>query len=175
MIKSALHAAGAVTAHQLFHFIDTDAVEVAGNAVLQAGSRHGELQRLLLIFIMGQPIEQTAAEAVTAADTVDDIADLIPFGFIEAFPVIQAGRPAVPVGALALTQGDGDHLHVRVSRQDLVTQGLVFRAVQFAGFHHDIGRDLEGLLDILFVGDSDVNVIRDLAHAFIPYFHRFLR
>ena len=78
-----LHAAGAGALHQAFDFLHRDAVEVAGDGVLEAGSRNGELQCLLLVFIMVQTVDQPAAEAVTAADTVDNVADLITLGLVE--------------------------------------------------------------------------------------------
>ena len=45
-LLSALHAAGAVAAGQLLDVGDVDAVEVADDAVLEAGGRDCELQRL---------------------------------------------------------------------------------------------------------------------------------
>src|SRR5699024_1547330 len=108
---SALDAAGAVAAGQLLHVGDADPVEVADDGVLQAGGRHGELQGLLLVLIVGQAVDQAAGKAVAAAHTVDDVPDLVFLGDVEVLAVVEAGGPAVPVRAVALPQGDGDHLH----------------------------------------------------------------
>ena len=55
-----LHAAGAVAAHELGDVGDGDAVEIAGDAVLQAARRDCELERRLLVLIVVQPVDQAA-------------------------------------------------------------------------------------------------------------------
>ena len=132
--------------------------------MLQAGGGNRELQRLLLVLIAVQAVEQTAAEAVSAADAVHDVADLVASGFVEMPAVVQAGGPAVPVCALRLAQGNGDHLHIRIGGEHLVAQGFVFRAVQLAGFDHHVRGDFQRLLDVLLVGDGNVHIVCDLAH-----------
>jgi len=62
-----LHAAGAVAAHELGDVGDGDAVEIAGDAVLQAAGCNCKLECRLLVLIMVKAINQTAREAVTAA------------------------------------------------------------------------------------------------------------
>ena len=62
-----LHAAGAVAAHELGDVGDGDAVEIAGDAVLQAARRDCELERRLLVLIVVQPVDQAARKAVAAA------------------------------------------------------------------------------------------------------------
>ena len=113
---------------------------------------------------MGQAVEQAAAEAVAAAHAVHDVAYLVALGLVELLSVVEAGSPAVPVGALALTESDGYHLHVGVGSQDLVAQGFVLCAVQLAGLHVHVGGDLQGLLHVLLVGDGHVHIVCDLTH-----------
>ena len=103
-----LYAACAVATHQLFNIRDIHSVEVTENTVLQAGSRHREFQPLLPVGIVVEAVDQAAAKAVTAANTVDDVADLIFLGYVETLAVIKACRPAVPVRAVALAQRDGN-------------------------------------------------------------------
>ena len=78
--------------------------------------------------------------------------------------VVQAGCPAVPVGALALAQRDGDHLHIGIGCQDLVAEGLVLGTVQLTGFHDHVGGDFQGLLHIFLVGDGHIHVIGQFSH-----------
>ena len=58
-----LHAAGAVAAHEFLHIGHAHAVEVTDDAVLEAGGRHGELQRLLPVIVGVQPVDKTAGKA----------------------------------------------------------------------------------------------------------------
>ena len=69
----ALHASRAGTLHQALDLRDGDAVVVAQNRVLQAGCRHSELQRGLLVRVGVQAVNQAAAEGVAAAHAVNDI------------------------------------------------------------------------------------------------------
>src|SRR5699024_1065520 len=103
-------------------------------------------------------------KAVAAAHTVDDVLDLVFLGDVEVLAVVEAGGPAVPVGAVALPQGDGDHLHVGVLRQDLVPQDPVLLPVQLTGLHVHVHGDLQGLLHVLLVGHGHVHVLGHLPH-----------
>ena len=113
---------------------------------------------------MGKAVEQAAAEAVAAAHAVHDVPDLVALGLVELLSVVEAGSPAVPVGALALTESDGNHLHIGVGSQNLVAQSLVLGAIQLAGLHVHVGGDLQGLLHVLLVGNGHVHVVCDLTH-----------
>ena len=114
---------------------------------------------------MVETVEQAAGKAVAAADAVHDVANLVLLGNVEVLAVVQAGRPAVPVGAVALAQRDGDHLHVRIRREHLVAERLVLCAVQLAGLDvHIVHGDLKGLLHVFLVGDGHVDILCDLAH-----------
>ena len=113
---------------------------------------------------MVKAINQTTREAVTAAHAVDDIPDLILLGNIEVLAVIQACRPAVPVGTVALTKRDGDALHVRIAFQDLISECFVFFAVQLAGFNVHIDRNFERFLYIFLVGDRHIDILCKLSH-----------
>ena len=132
--------------------------------MLEAGRRNGELKRGLLAVVIVQAVDQAAGKAVAAADTVDDVADLVALGLIELLAVVEAGSPAVPVGALALAQSDGDHLHVRVLCKDLVAESLVLAAVKLTGLDVDVNGDLEGLLNVLLVCDGNIDILCDLTH-----------
>ena len=68
-----MYTSGTVAARQLFHFGHSDEVVVALDGVLQGGSRHRKLHRGLGVLAGQQGVDQAAAEAVAAADTVDDV------------------------------------------------------------------------------------------------------
>ncbi len=119
-----LHAAGAVAAHELGDVGDGDAVEIAGDAVLQAARRDCELERRLLVLILVQPVDQAARKAVTAAHAVDNVPNFVLFRHIKVLAVVQARRPAVPVRTVALSPRDGNALHVRIAFQNLICRVL---------------------------------------------------
>ena len=122
---------------------------------------------------MVEAINQAAREAVTAAHAVDDIPDLILLGNIEVLAVIQACRPAVPVGTVALTKRDGDALHVRIAFQDLIAERAVLFAVQLAGFNVHIDRNFERFLYIFLVGDRHIDILCKLSHDLAGLFAIF--
>ena len=68
-----MYTSGTVAARQLFHFGHGDEVVIALDGVLQGGSRHRKLHRGLGVLAGQQGVDQAAAEAVAAADTVDDV------------------------------------------------------------------------------------------------------
>src|SRR5690242_257808 len=63
----ALHAPGAVALQQGFHFVHAEAVEIAGDGVLQTTRRHGELERLLMARHGLQAVDQAAGEGIAAS------------------------------------------------------------------------------------------------------------
>lgn len=160
-----LHPAGAIAAYEPGHIGNTNTVEVSEDRMLQAACRHGELQRGLPVGIVVQTIEQPTGKAVAAADPVYNVPYLIFSGSVEVPAIVQAGCPAIPVGAVALPQRDGDHFHVRIYREHLIAKGLVLCTIQIAGLDvHIVHRDLERLLHVLFVSDCNVHVRCNLAH-----------
>ena len=72
-IRSALNSAGAVAASQLFYLGNGDHVVVTLDGVLQGRSSHGKLYRCLGVLAVHQRVDQAAAEAVAAADSIDDV------------------------------------------------------------------------------------------------------
>ena len=109
-----LHPTRAVAAHEFCYVGNGNTVEIADDAVLEAACRDCEFQCGLLAFVMVQAIEQAARNAVAAADAVDDVPNFVPLGNEKVLAVVQARRPAIPVGAVALAERDGDALHVWV-------------------------------------------------------------
>ena len=95
----ALDTAGAVAASQLLHLIDADHVVVAFDGVLQAGGRHGELKSRLAVLAGEEAVDQARAEAVAAADPVDD-ADAVLLGEVVFVSVLEHGGPVVVIGGV---------------------------------------------------------------------------
>ena len=71
--KSALDTAGTVAASQLLNLRNGDHVEVAFDGVLQGGSSNSELHSLLSGLAAQQGVDQAAAEAVAAANAVNNV------------------------------------------------------------------------------------------------------
>ena len=101
--KLALDTAGTVAASQLLDLSNSNHVVVAFDGMLQSGSSNSKLNSFLGGLAVQQGVDQAAAEGVAAAHAVDDIPDLILLGNIEVLAVIQACRPAVPVGRVIAT------------------------------------------------------------------------
>ena len=113
-----------------------------------------------------QTVDEPGGEGVARADAVDDRADLVGRAGEELLRGPHHGRPAVPVGALALAQGDGHAGGVREGGQDRRRQRFVGLDVELPG--RDVGRgaDAERLLAVLLVPDDEVRLGRELPHDF---------
>src|SRR5699024_5508430 len=129
-------------------------------------SRKRELNGVLGALAGQQRIDQAAAEAVAAADAVDD-AQLILLGeavFVRS-NVIEHRAPAVVRSGMALTQGDGDLLEAELVGQ-LLGHALVAFAVDLAGVDvGGFGLDAEDVLGILLVGNADINILAQVGHG----------
>ena len=159
-----LHTAGAVAAGQLLHLRDGGEVVVALDGVLQSGGRHGELHRRLGVLAGQQGVDQAAAEAVAAADAVDDV-QVVELGEAVIGPVVEHGGPIVVKGALALPKGNGDLLKAELVRQ-LLGHGLVALFIQLAGGDvGSLGLNAEHVLGVLLVGDAHVHVLAQVGHG----------
>ena len=134
--------------------------------MLQGGSRHRELHRSLGVLAGQQGVDQAAAEAVTAADTVDDV-QMIQLGeaVLILGHVVKHGAPVVVKGRFALAQRDGDHLEIEFVRQ-LFGHALIAFLVQLAaGDVGVLGLDAEYVFGILLVGDAHVYILAQLRHG----------
>ena len=69
---SALYAARRISGRESLNFGYAHLVEVVLNAVLQAGSGDCKVDRRLIVLAGHQRVNQSAAEAVSAADTVNE-------------------------------------------------------------------------------------------------------
>ena len=80
--------------------------------MFQAGSRHGEFQRLLVAAKGLQAVDQPAGKAVAATHPIHDVRDLVMTAGQELLAVMQARRPAVMRRALRLAQRDRNHFEI---------------------------------------------------------------
>ena len=122
---------------------------------------------------MVQAVDQAAREAVTAADAVDDVADFVFLRDVEILSVIEARRPAIPVGAVALAERDGDALHVWIGFQNLIAKRTVLLAVELTGFDVHIGCDFKRFLHVFLVGNRNIDVLCKFAHDLAGFFAVF--
>ncbi len=83
---------------------------------------------------------------------------------IEAVGVAQAGRPAVDVGATALTQRDGHRREVRGRFDDALRQSPIDGVIELARGHVCCRRQPQRLLGILLVADGYIDVIHQRSH-----------
>ena len=135
------------------------------NAVLQAGSGDCKVDRRLIVLAGHQCVNQSAAEAVSAADTVNDM-DAVggrKHGLV-ARRVIQHSRPVVIAGGQRAAQRDGD-LSASEALRDLARDADIARMVELAAVNVGIFRlDPENVLRVFFVRNAHINVGQQLCH-----------
>ena len=108
-ISLSLNAAGSVALCQGLNFVNSDQVEVVANGVLQAGSSNSKVNGALGVLANQLAVNQAAAEAIAAADAIDDM-QMIALGEAVVLAVIEHCRPAIIEYRVALMQGDGNLL-----------------------------------------------------------------
>ena|SRR5436305_5267366 len=86
-----LDSPGSAARYQRVYLRLVEAVEVAGNRVLQAGCRHGELQSLAGSFAAAHGINESRREAVSRSYPIHDVRDLILLAEKELLPALEAG------------------------------------------------------------------------------------
>src|ERR1041385_3568899 len=123
-------------------------VEVARDGVLETAGRRGEFQRAGVVGPGQETVDQARGEGVTGADPVHDVGDVIAAAFQEFPAVVQAGGPAVPVGAPALAEGDGLALQVGELPHDPLDEGAVRRGLEPPARHIHLGGDAERVLAV---------------------------
>lgn len=70
--SSALNTAGGIARSKSLDLCNAHLVKVMLYRMFQAGSRHGKVDGLLIILSRQQRVDQTAAEAIAAADAIND-------------------------------------------------------------------------------------------------------
>ena len=100
-----LHASGSVSAGQGLNLFSGYQVEIAGDGVLQRGSRHTEFQSRLEVLAVQHTADDAARKGVAAAHTVNDRMNAVLLGVVELLGIsgVNACRPAV-VGCGMLTR-----------------------------------------------------------------------
>ncbi len=133
--------------------------------MLHGRRRHGELEGVLGGRQVVEAPDEPRSEGVAAPDAVHDVPDLVLPALHESPLVVrQNGGPAVPVGAHALPEADGEVLHVRVGAHDLRGELPVLGRVEAPRGDVHVDLDAEALLAVLFIGYGDVHIPGDLAH-----------
>ena len=74
---------------------------------------------------------------------------------------------------MALTERDGDALHIWIRFENLIAECAVFLAVEFTGFDVHIDCDFQRLLHIFLVGNRHINVLGKFPHDLAGLFAVF--
>ena len=64
--------------HQSQYLSFADKIEIVFNGLLEAARRHGELDGILCRQTFAHCMDKTAAKAVTAAHTIDQLNEVVP-------------------------------------------------------------------------------------------------
>lgn len=81
--------------------------------MLQRRCRRGEVNRLLVILVGQEAIDESAHKRVSSADTVNDVCDVIAAGLEESLSIEYYPAPGIVVGVDRAAQGDGHLLAAR--------------------------------------------------------------
>ena len=116
-------------------------------------------------------MDQTAGEAVTTAYAVDDRVDLVALALVELLAVVDHRFPAVEGSAVALAKRRNDILEAELLHH-LLEDALVALSVGLAAFYICIGLEAETELCILFITDTYIGRMIEIAFSLV---HSFLR
>ncbi len=164
MPSLSLRPSAAVALGKLFHFYDADTVEVALDGVLQSRGGHGKLDGLCRTLTHQERIDQSHAEGIAAAHSVDKM-EAVGFGEVVVLAVVEHGRPVVVAGRDGGTEGDG-YLLESERIGELLGYALVALVVQLAAVDIGVlGLDAKDVFCIIFIGDADVNILAEVGHS----------
>src|SRR5215475_3768411 len=105
-VRLALNASACVTRHERFDLLHAHAIDVADDRVLETRRRRRELERLLVVLVRAETVNQAGSERIAAADAVDDVRDVVVLAREERLAIVQHGAPAVAIGAVAFAKCD---------------------------------------------------------------------
>ena len=74
---------------------------------------------------------------------------------------------------MALTERDGDALHVRIAFQHLVAERFILLTIEFTGLDVHIDRNFERFLHVFFVGNRHIDILCKLSHDLAGLFAIF--
>ena len=128
--------------------------------MLQRRSRNRKFYSCLGVLAGEQGVDQTAAEAVTAANAVDDVqVVLLGEAVLVLCNIVEHCAPAVVKCGVAFTQGDSDHLKAELISQ-LLCNGFVALVVKAAAVNiGSLGLNAEYVLGVLLVGDAHIHIL----------------
>ena len=153
MFLLSLNTTGAVAACEFFNFCKGYHVVVAFDGVLECGCCNCKFNSCLGALTVHQTVNQAAAEAITAANAVDDVkVVLLGEAVFIVCNVVKHCGPTVVECAVAFTKSDSNVLEVELI-SELLSNRLVTLVVELTAV--DVGSfclDTEYVLCILFVG-----------------------
>ena len=143
-----------------------DAIEVALDRMLQTTCRDREFEGLLPILVEIQSGDQPGCKTISPSHSIDNVGDLVLPRQVKTIRIAQTRGPAVAIGTARFPQRHRDDRHVRKRLEDLGRQSLVFARVECAAFDIDVDVNVEALLAVFFIRDTNVDVLHQLAHDF---------
>src|SRR5262245_57115207 len=139
--------------------------------MLETRRRRRELERLLVVLVRADAINQAGGKRIATADAIDDVADVVVLAREELLAVVQHGTPAIAIGVVAFAKRDDLLLKIRKLLQHFFGERTVFLVLELTAFHVDVHLDAKSLLTIFFIRDADRRERNELTHdlrRFLP-------
>ena len=155
-VPLSLHPAGAVAAGQFLDFVHTHLVKVAFDGVFERAGGHCEVDGFLRLKILKAGVDQAAAEAVAAADSIHN-SHRIFFGEIICAAGVEHAGPVVVVGGDGFAERNCHFLEVE-SLSQFFCHLLVAHMADFAGGDVCVGgMDAENIGGVFLVVDAGLH------------------
>ncbi len=159
--RLALDAAGGVALGQAFDFWDADAVEIAGDALLEGGGCGGKFDGCWGVVASEQGVDEPGCKRVAAADPVHQLQAVRPGEMALAASVEQAA-PVIFAGGAGAAQRDG-HLRKAEAVCQLPGDGSILLGVQLTpGQIAAGGSDAEDIPCIGLIADAHIRQLAQL-------------
>src|SRR5574341_2441496 len=169
LIGSTLYPPRSITRHQLFDLTDRHQVDIAGNRVLQARGSDTKIQGIFVTHVSTQTVEQPGSKGIAPAHPIYDVGDVIVATDEVFLAVVQASRPAVMAGTVALPEGERLIFQIGEGSEYLLGKPLVSLRVQLSTFHglfplRVVHLDTQRPLAVLLIGNAHVYMLDQFPH-----------
>src|SRR5262245_30781728 len=138
--------------------------------MLETGRCRRELERLVVVLVRAETVNQAGGKRIAATDAIDDVADVVVLAREKRLAVVQHGTPAVAIGVVAFAERDDLLLQIRKLLQYLLGERTVFLVLELTALDVDVDLDAKSLLTILFIRDADRRERNELTHDLRRFF-----